>query len=708
MTSDIHNPGKDRNSKVDEALLNQTIKRGIVERASNLSFFLAASYLAHGFTNTKYIQLFDASATLTSNLFPRLIFNVLPSIALGIALKSSRFDLSFRAWIWCCLTPIIYLGACFTYIWPIMYQGDSEIFLYEHAASVIFIDICTMWVSPFPKQLLTFLISMIGLVYLPAGYLLSHGKSPHVFSLFIDDTVLFMFLAFFGGYIGFQVRKKLAREVIISARAFRELETSTAIEQRQSKQIALFQKEKADALTIRGKQVYHDIKNPLEALRMRLEATAMNQVTRTGVLNDIQRIDSILDALVRTKTKSEVLTKQHLPSLISSIVSEFEVRLQDSRIEIKYNHLESAYLPFSDVIKSDFLRALSNIIQNSVEAVSEMGKITVSLQSTDQYVYIQIEDNGKGIPAHVLPQIFSNEFSYEKDSTGQQRGLGLSQAKAAIESFGGSIEVVSPLNQGTKTTVKLRRVAQPSWFLDSLSVKSDDILVIIDNQQDTHDTWSKKLIQFNRRNLVSVSAHHFYSLKEFELWFQKNQTLETYLRTYLIVSQEEIASDNNALSELNSRNRFENRTILINQDWSDAESQKIYQKSELSLILRSIMKDLPLILKPQQPVKYDFVVIDDDISLLLSITEKASKLGKSILTFGNVGEFLREARFIHLDTEIRIDSDLGAEVTGEIESKKIFELGFHKIFLSSFREEFDLTTYPWLKGRLDKYEKEKI
>jgi signal transduction histidine kinase len=69
-------------------------------------------------------------------------------------------------------------------------------------------------------------------------------------------------------------------------------------------------------------------------------------------------------------------------------------------------------------------------------------------------VYIQVGDNGSGIPAEDLSFIFGH-FWHGDRSHESSSGLGLAIARQLVQAHGGSITVQSQLNQGTTFTIDL-------------------------------------------------------------------------------------------------------------------------------------------------------------------------------------------------------------------------------------------------------------
>jgi len=63
---------------------------------------------------------------------------------------------------------------------------------------------------------------------------------------------------------------------------------------------------------------------------------------------------------------------------------------------------------------------------------------------------IQVEDNGPGVPAEMLPRIFDPYFSTQSSGT----GLGLAIARQAVEEHGGTLSSVN-LNPGLRVSIEL-------------------------------------------------------------------------------------------------------------------------------------------------------------------------------------------------------------------------------------------------------------
>ena len=89
-----------------------------------------------------------------------------------------------------------------------------------------------------------------------------------------------------------------------------------------------------------------------------------------------------------------------------------------------------------------------NILTNASQAIRGKGTITIRIIDDGNFVKIEFEDSGPGIPEDVLPKIFEPLITTKQTGT----GLGLASCKSIITQHGGSI---SATNNPTTFTVEL-------------------------------------------------------------------------------------------------------------------------------------------------------------------------------------------------------------------------------------------------------------
>jgi two-component system, NtrC family, sensor kinase len=126
--------------------------------------------------------------------------------------------------------------------------------------------------------------------------------------------------------------------------------------------------------------------------------------------------------------------------------------------ELKYKAeviKDFADLPLVLCVPSQLNQVLLNLLINAAQSFDTRGTITVSTGCDDYWVWFSVKDDGAGIPAHKLEQIF--QPFYTTKAKGEGTGLGLALSRSIVDKHLGVLEVTSELGQGSCFTVKLPR-----------------------------------------------------------------------------------------------------------------------------------------------------------------------------------------------------------------------------------------------------------
>ncbi len=96
--------------------------------------------------------------------------------------------------------------------------------------------------------------------------------------------------------------------------------------------------------------------------------------------------------------------------------------------------------------------AISNLIGNSIKYGVDGGIVEVTINSDSKNIYIEVCDDGVGIPENELPKIFKEFYRAVnvRKIVSEGSGLGLSVVKRIIERHGGTIKAKSPSRMATK------------------------------------------------------------------------------------------------------------------------------------------------------------------------------------------------------------------------------------------------------------------
>jgi len=100
------------------------------------------------------------------------------------------------------------------------------------------------------------------------------------------------------------------------------------------------------------------------------------------------------------------------------------------------------------------VHVIFNLLKNALRhiAIAGKGAISIRLEADPQESRLIFVDTGTGIPAEVLPHIFTRYYSWPKHGEGvvETTGIGLSFCREVVHAFGGSIECRSRINEYTE------------------------------------------------------------------------------------------------------------------------------------------------------------------------------------------------------------------------------------------------------------------
>ncbi len=203
--------------------------------------------------------------------------------------------------------------------------------------------------------------------------------------------------------------------------------------------------------------IAHELNNPLNNITL----TAFMLEEDYKNLNDDQRLEMVRDLIKETERskfivrnlldfarESEIKT-EHLS--IENLISE-TVKLALNKIKLKGVKVDVAFpdnMPLIHGDRQQLVQVFLNLILNAIDAMEKGGNLKISSPHSNfpDFLVVKFEDNGCGIPHHMLSSIFDPFFTTK--STGHGTGLGLSVSKGIIEKHGGDIRVESRVGVGT-------------------------------------------------------------------------------------------------------------------------------------------------------------------------------------------------------------------------------------------------------------------
>jgi signal transduction histidine kinase/HD-like signal output (HDOD) protein len=198
-----------------------------------------------------------------------------------------------------------------------------------------------------------------------------------------------------------------------------------------------------DLLQQRVREAVHEASNPLSIIGNYLEMLRLKLAEEHQVRDDIeaikQEIDRVGNILLRLREPSEIGNEDGLDlnRLIQQLANVFQRSVFAARrLQLELRLDEQA--PVVRAPAASIKQIVINLVKNAAEALDEGGTVVVTTSSNvnvagSRFAALTVEDNGPGIPAKLLNQLFSPVPS----SKGS--GLGLTIAKRLVDEMGGMI-----------------------------------------------------------------------------------------------------------------------------------------------------------------------------------------------------------------------------------------------------------------------------
>ena len=213
----------------------------------------------------------------------------------------------------------------------------------------------------------------------------------------------------------------------------------------------------------------HELRNPLATLNMTLailrrkasitpeELVQRSDVMTRQIAHLVRLVDDLTDVTRVDKGKVEL---QASPVELNSLVKD---ALEMTAAAIQARHHAVVFSPTQQDLwvhgdASRLLQVVGNVLQNAAKYTPDEGRIEVQLRTIGTRALITVRDNGAGIDAEMLPQVFGMFVQARSRSSDEQAGLGvgLTLADRLVRDHGGSISVTSEgLGRGSEFTITL-------------------------------------------------------------------------------------------------------------------------------------------------------------------------------------------------------------------------------------------------------------
>jgi len=212
--------------------------------------------------------------------------------------------------------------------------------------------------------------------------------------------------------------------------------------------------------------VAHEVKNPLNSMRLWLEVLQANMPVDPEPQQAVKMLDTEIDRLDRavktflnfTKPVEVNLEETDVRSLIEEVLDAARPSVVKAGVELRADL--PAEFPSVRLDRQLIHQAVLNLVLNACDFTPRGGHITLRLSHTAEFAVISVEDSGRGIPLADQKKIFQLFFTTRPGGT----GIGLANTFRFVQLLNGRIEFDSEVGRGTTFRVELplARLIEPA------------------------------------------------------------------------------------------------------------------------------------------------------------------------------------------------------------------------------------------------------
>ncbi len=213
--------------------------------------------------------------------------------------------------------------------------------------------------------------------------------------------------------------------------------------------------------------IVHELGRPLGAMRAAVHVLRqgagddpeMREELLGGIEGEIERMEPLLNDLAQLHGqvegviilhRQEIQLSEWLPPLLLPWRAAAVDKGLDWQTEIPTR------FPTIQADSDRLAQVIGNILSNAIKFTPEPGQVRVSAGSSEQDVWIQVNDTGPGIQPEEQERIFEPFYrSQQQRRFPQGLGVGLTLARDLMRAHGGDIELLSTPGAGSTFTIRL-------------------------------------------------------------------------------------------------------------------------------------------------------------------------------------------------------------------------------------------------------------
>jgi len=334
----------------------------------------------------------------------------------------------------------------------------------------------------------------------------------------------------------------------------------------------------------------HELRTPLNAIigfsqLLSQDNTISHEkksLLKTIYKSGVFLLSMINDILDLSKIEARKITLHPKPTELTILIQDIMVWLS-SRAEEKGLKIELAKqidAPSCILIDEDKLKQiLINLITNAIK-YSKKGVITLDVNSDDEYIYIDVADEGVGINPEDVEKIFKPFMQVGDASDRTGAGLGLTITKKFIDAMQGEISVESEVGKGSVFKIKIPyelsnaceiRTQKPAYkSVIGIDAAKKPSIGIVDTNRENIQLLSMML------NKIGCYVHTFENFEKVENFLEYNSL------DMVLIEKNILFTHKKEFSRLQKTYTFQ--TIVMSASF-DTTEEAIYQKLNINGIL---------------------------------------------------------------------------------------------------------------------------
>lgn len=211
--------------------------------------------------------------------------------------------------------------------------------------------------------------------------------------------------------------------------------------------------------------ISHELRTPLTLIASPIDEVISNeklsdaglenmQVAKRNTDRMLRLINQILDFRKIQNDKMKVMVEQlDVIPLIMKIYENFTSMAHKRHIEFQLHCNLNSFVMYTDVDKLE--KILFNLLSNAFKYTSNEKRIILSVTGEKDHLYLQVKDEGRGINAQKINQLFTRFETLDEADPNLSTGIGLSLVKELLNLLHGTIKVDSKLGEGSTFSVRL-------------------------------------------------------------------------------------------------------------------------------------------------------------------------------------------------------------------------------------------------------------